>query len=240
MSAAPGAPPLIELTSVVKNYGADAPLRINQLSVDAGDRVVLSGLEAQAAEMLMHLICGAVLPDEGEIRIAGVSTAEIRTDQQWLRSLDRFGLVTTRSVLIDSLPTIANLALPLTLSIDPMAETTRAEAETVGRLVDLPADRLTAPVGSLTPAERLRLHLGRALIQRPKLVLLEHPTVGLEDDEARRDFGRTLVSASETRAAGWLAVSDDEAFAKAAKGRRLTIRNATGDVTAPRAWWRII
>ena len=182
---AEGTPPLIELTSIVKNYGGSDPLRIRHLAVSARDRIVVSGLgpagsrDADASGVR----CGA--SRRGGRPIDGVSTAAIKTDQQWLRSLDRFGLVTSRSVLIEQLPAIANLALPLTLSIDPMAETTRAEAERVGQLVELGAERLRAPVSSLAPAARVRLHLGRALIQRPKLVLLEDPTRDLERDEDR-------------------------------------------------------
>ena len=227
--------PLIELTSVVKNYGTSGPLRIRHLAVSARDRIVLSGLGPEAAEMLMHLICGAVLPDEGDVRIDGMSTSAIKTDQQWLRSLDRFGLVSARSVLIEQLPAIANLALPLTLSIDPMAETTRAEAERVGRLVDLGAERLRAPVSSLDTADRVRLHLGRALMQRPEFVLLEHPTHELVRDEDRASLGRVLATSTSAREAGWLAVSDDQLFARASKGTRLSARD--GELTAVRSWW---
>jgi ABC-type lipoprotein export system ATPase subunit len=231
-----GEPPLIELTAVVKNYGGSEPLKVGNLAVSVRDRVVVSGLGTQAAEMLMHLVCGALLPDEGDVRIDGVSTAAIQTDQQWLRSLDRFGLVSARSILLEHLPAIANLALPLTLSIDPMSDPTRREAERVGALVELGADRLRAPTSSLGPADRLRLHLGRALIQRPKLVLLEHPTDALVRDEDRVSFGQVLAASTSAREAGWLAVSDDEVFARATKGTRRKARG--GELTAERSWWR--
>jgi putative ABC transport system ATP-binding protein len=227
--------PLIELSSVVKNYGGSEPLRIGHLAVTARDRIVLSGLGPQAAEMLMHLVCGAVLPDEGEVRIDGISTTAIQTDQQWLRSLDRFGLVTSRSVLLEQLPAIANLALPLTLAIDPMSDTTRREAERVGALAGLDSDRLRAPTSSFEAAERLRLHLGRALIVRPALVLLEHPTRGLGRDEDRVSFAQVLAASTLAREAGWFAVSDDEVFARATKGTRLNVRE--GALTAVRSWW---
>jgi predicted ABC-type transport system involved in lysophospholipase L1 biosynthesis ATPase subunit len=232
-----GATPLIEIASVVKQYGGNEPIRIARLAVSARDRLVVSGLGPQAAEMLMLLISGAVLPDEGEIRIDGVSTATIATDQQWLRSLDRFGLVSGRAVLIEQLPTVSNLALPLTLSIDPLSESARMECDRVAQIVALSADRLGAPVSSLTPAERLRLHLGRALIQRPQLLLLEHPTRDLSSDQEREDFGRLLAAASSDRAVGWLAVSDDDVFANATHGTRVGARN--GELLPPRRWWRL-
>jgi predicted ABC-type transport system involved in lysophospholipase L1 biosynthesis ATPase subunit len=92
-------------------------------------------------------------------------------------------------------------------------------------------------VSSLKPAERLRLHLGRALIQRPQLLLLEHPTRDLSSHQEREEFGRLLAAASSERATGWLAVSDDDVFAKATRGTRLGARN--GELMPLGGWWRL-
>ena len=56
--------------------------------------MTLSGLDAHAAEMFMHLITGASVPDEGAVVVAGHDTRTIATDTEWLASLDRFGIVT--------------------------------------------------------------------------------------------------------------------------------------------------
>ena len=90
--------PLVEITSLVKDYGGPQPLRLNLLRLDRGERYTLAGFDAGAAETLIHLITGAALPDEGDVRIAGTSTRAIATDTAWLSSLDRFGLVTERAV----------------------------------------------------------------------------------------------------------------------------------------------
>lgn len=229
--------PFIEIVGVVKAYGADHPLQIDHLSAGQQDRFVISGLDAQGGEMFVHLVCGALLPDEGTIRIGGTATADIKTDQDWLTSLDRFGLVSHRAVLIDSLPTIANLVLPLTLSIDPIPPTSRAEAESVARLVGLAPARLSHPVAGLSPDERLRLHLGRALISRPRMLLLEHPTSSLADGGQRTEFGRLLAAVAAARSVGWIAVSNDDAFAEASRGRHLRIRQGTGALAGERGWW---
>ena len=151
--------PLVEITSVVKDYGGPQPLRVDVLRLDRGERFTLAGFDAGAAEMLIHLITGAALPDDGDVRIAGTSTRGIATDTAWLSSLDRFGLVTERAVLIEKLTLADNLALPLTLSIDPIPESIRPQIEQLATDVGLPRDRLTAP--------RRDAHAGRARAAAP-------------------------------------------------------------------------
>ena len=50
----------------------------------------------------MHLVTGAAVPDEGAVVVAGRDTRDIATDTEWLASLDRFGIVTDRAVLLDA------------------------------------------------------------------------------------------------------------------------------------------
>ncbi len=106
------------------------------------DRLALSGFDAAPPRLFVHLVTGAALPDEGDVSVDGHNTRDIATDTEWLASLDRFGIVTERAVLIDALPIAANLALPLTLAIDPMPEDVRASVEALAARVGLRAERL--------------------------------------------------------------------------------------------------
>lgn len=226
----------IALMGVVKSYGGPLPLRVSQLSLFAGDRVILSGLNALAAEMFIHVLTGAALPEAGRIEIFGQSTHDIATDTQWLASLDRFGLVSNRAVLLDQSTIAQNLALPLTLSIDPMAADIRAHVEQMAADVGLPIDRIDALAGTMTPDERMRAHLARAIATQPTVLLLEHPTTSLGDGSGA--FGQTLRTMSERRNLAWLAISDDEAFARASGGRVLRLDPSTGDVGSAGGFWR--
>ncbi|HEX5068977.1 MAG TPA: hypothetical protein VFV78_02075, partial [Vicinamibacterales bacterium] len=120
--------PLIRIAGLVKAYPAAQPLRITDFSAAASDRLVLGGFDEAAAEVFVHLVTGAAVPDEGVVSISGRDTRDISTDTEWLTSLDQFGIVTRRAVLIETLSVAANLALPLTLSIEPMAAETRDRA----------------------------------------------------------------------------------------------------------------
>jgi putative ABC transport system ATP-binding protein len=223
------------MTGVVRQVGEPPPLRIASLQIGAHDRVVLSGFGVAAAEAFVNLITGAALPDEGEVRVAGRSTRGIATDTEWLASLDRLGIVTSRAVLIDQLPIEANLALPLSLAIDPMPDAVRQQVARLAADAGLAADRLSAPASSLSAEERVRVHLSRALALNPALLLLEHPTTGLAP-EAARDLGVTLRQLSATRELAWIALSDDTAFARASSGTRLRLVPATGAVRRVSRW----
>ncbi len=228
--------PLIQFAGVVKEYGGDAPLRVHALSVGPDDRIAVFGLDEAAAETMVHLISGAALPDEGQVVIAGQDTHEIATDTDWLLSLDRFGVVTRRAVLLDTLSTAANMALPLTTSIDPMSEATRRAVEGLAAEVQLAPDRLDAPCGSLNPLDRTRLHLARALALGPELLLLEHATRDLADDQDRTAMARALKSVATARGVGWLALSDDPVFATESGAQRWRLDARTG-VLARQRWW---
>lgn len=233
-----GRQPLIDIQGVLKRYTALRPLRIASLAVHPTDRLALSGFDAESAEMFVHLVTGAALADEGDVFVAGRNTREIRTDTEWLASLDRFGIVTERAVLLESLSVAANLALPITLAIDPIPDEVRRQVSDVAGLVGLAADRLDRPVASLTPEERVRVHLARAVAPRPFVVLLEHPTARLDGPESAARLGKTLDEFSRALGFGWIALTDDDAFAAAAGATRLRLVPSTGVLAPEGGRWR--
>ncbi len=229
---------LIDITGLRKHFGGLRPLRVNALQVHEGERVTLHGLDADAAEMLVLVVTGASLPDEGLVRIAGRDTREIATDTEWLVSLDLFGMVTSRAVLLDSLSLESNLALPLTLSIDPVAPEIRAQVRALAEEVGLDHAVMDQPVAALGDAERMRVHLARALALSPRLLLLEHPTARVAPADATA-FGQRLATIAAQRGLAWLAVTEDGAFATAAGGERRRLAPGSGDVKAERTGWRL-
>lgn len=220
---------LIEITGVRKHYGGLRPLRINALQVQPSERLTMRGLDAQAAEMFSLLITGAAVPDEGTIVVAGRDTKDIATDTEWLVSLDLFGLVTNRAVLLDTLTLEANLALPFTLSIDPIPEEVRRAVAALADEVGLGRERLAASVHSLSAADRVRVHLARALAVSPQVLILEHVTAALEPGDATA-LAESLVTIADDRGLAWMAISEDEAFVKALGGTVLALEPGSGDL----------
>jgi len=232
------AAPAIEIVGVTKSYAALRPLRIASLTVAVGERVALSGIDAGGAELLVNLVTGASLPDAGDVRVLGRRTADIPDGDQWLESLDRFGIVSERGVLLEGSTVIQNLALPFTLEIDPIPEATLGQALAIAAECGIETPWMDQQVGGAPPAVRARVHLARALALSPKVLLLEHPTAALPEGE-RAPFGSVVARVCHARGLTALAVTLDMAFAGAAAHRTLTLQPATGQlVAARRSWWK--
>ena len=221
--------PVLRITQLRRNYSGLRPLRINDLAVAPGERVAVSGLDAAAAEVLVNLVTGASVPDEGEVFILGRSTASISSGDEWLTSLDRFGIVSPRAVLLDAATLLQNLAMPLTLQIDPIPDDVASTARALASETGIGEEWLDRPVAGLSPAVKMRAHLARAVVLAPALLILEHPTATLEKGEGKA-FGDAVARVAGARAIASLIVSEDADFSDAAASRRLALHAASGDV----------
>jgi predicted ABC-type transport system involved in lysophospholipase L1 biosynthesis ATPase subunit len=224
---------VLQVVKVRKKYQSLRPLRLNDLCVDVGERVALSGLDAGAAEVLVNLVTGASLPDEGEVRVFGRATASIADGDEWLASLDRFGIVSPRAVLLDAANVLQNLVMPLTLAIDEIPEDAEHKARALARDAGIADEWLDRPVAALPAAVKARVHLVRAVALEPALLVLEHPTVGFSTGEGQ-PFGQDVARVALARRMAVLMLSEDADFASTAATRRLALHGASGDLKAPR------
>jgi ABC-type lipoprotein export system ATPase subunit len=222
-----GREPLIEIAGVTKDYRALRPLRIQRLALHEGESIALLGFDAAMAEVLVNLITGAQLPDEGEVCVFGRPTTSITAVDDWVTELDRFGLISTRAVLVDQFTAEQNLALPLTLEIDPLTEAIRTEVVQLATEVGLSSDELALQTAALSPPAQLRLRVGRALALRPRVLLAEHPNAVLPREESSR-FASHLARITEQRGIAALVMTADPAFARSVANRVLELQPATG------------
>lgn len=233
--------PALEITGVTKSYQALRPLRLQSLAVGAGERVAVSGVDAGAAEILVNLITGATLPDEGQIRVFGRLTSEITDSREWLTWLDQFGIVSTRSVLLDAATVEQNLAMPLTLEIDPISQEIGLQVSALARecgVVGPGDDGLKQTTNDVPPEVRVRIHLARAVALGPSLLLLEHPTATLPE-QSRAAFADQVIAVTQHRGIGALVITQDDEFARRVAHRALRLEPATGTVKpVKRGWFR--
>jgi ABC-type transporter Mla maintaining outer membrane lipid asymmetry ATPase subunit MlaF len=221
---------ILELRGVVKRYAALQPLRVDALVVRPGERVALGGLDTVAAEMLVALVLGAALPDEGEVRLFGRPTSAIHDEADWLAALDRVGLVSPRGALIEIFTVLQNLALPWTLDLDPLAPETADKAAALAHEVGIAAVHHAARVSEIGADVRLRVQLGRALALDPSLLVLEHPTAGLSP-RAAKAFAADVAAVARARGLAVLALTADDSVARLVAERRLAIDLNSGRLT---------
>jgi putative ABC transport system ATP-binding protein len=225
----PGDDLLVELSGVIKDYRALRPLRIQRLELRAGQSVALLGVDGAMSEVLVNLITGAQLSDEGEVRVFGRSTRSITDVNDWVADLDRFGLISERAVLVDRFTTEQNLALPLSLQIDDIPPSVREEVRHLASEVGLTAKELAQPTAALGQAAQLRLRLGRALALRPRVLLAEHPNAALPPAESP-SFAADFARITANRQIAALVTTMDGRFAHAAAALVLEFDPATGSL----------
>jgi ABC-type transporter Mla maintaining outer membrane lipid asymmetry ATPase subunit MlaF len=219
--------PVLEISAITKEYRGLRPLRIERLRVDEGEHVAILGFDAPTAEVFVNLVTGASLPDRGEITIFGRSTSGIADSADWLATIDRFGVVSERAVLLDQLTVIQNLAMPFTLEIEPPPEDTRREAEMLAAEVGLPPAAWEKAVAELDAAGKLRVRLGRALALGPSVLLLEHASAAC-DRGSEAAIGKQIRAVAGRRRVAIVAATADAAFADAVAARVLILEAATG------------
>jgi ABC-type transporter Mla maintaining outer membrane lipid asymmetry ATPase subunit MlaF len=229
--------PVLEIAGLVKDYRGLRPLRMTRLTLSPGEQIAVLGFDAPAAEMFTTLVTGALNPDEGTIHLLGLSTASLQNSDEWLRLVDRIGIITERVVLLDSMTVIQNLALPFTLTLEPPPDDARLRAESLAVEAGLPPSVWATAVGDLDGGLRTRVRLARAIAFDPALVLLEHPTARV-DRSAVQGLGRDIRTVADRRGIATLTLTADQEFARAVARVVVTWSPADGGLRVPRrAWW---
>lgn len=231
---------VLSINGLLKQYSALRPLRVRSLEVASGERVAIGGLDAAASELFVNLVTGASLPDEGSVVTFGRSTAEISDGDAWLASLDRFGIVSPRAVMLEGATVRQNLALPFTLEIDSVPAHVLDQVTVLARECGIGSADLDKRAADLPAQVRTRVHLARAVALDPQLLLIEHPTVEVVEQE-RVPLARDMAAVVQARGASALVMTMDVEFAEVVAHRSLTLQPATGALVPwkrRRGWFR--
>jgi predicted ABC-type transport system involved in lysophospholipase L1 biosynthesis ATPase subunit len=222
---------LLDIRLLVKDYEALRPLRVRELRVSPGRVLSLTGFDAAAAEIFVHLVTGASLPDEGDISLFGTNTRHIQDAEAWLHSLDGLGLVSHRAVLVDMLTVLQNVAMPLTLEVDPIAEDLRPQVEALAREAGIAESLWDRPLGHVDAETNLRVRLARAVAPQPTLIIAEHPSAGLPRDAVAR-VADHVAAMARARSAALLTLTADPEWVSRIGGDVLTLSPATGELAS--------
>jgi len=228
---------LVTLSGVEKDYRSLRPLRIRHLELREGEAVALLGFDQASAEVLVNLIAGASMPDSGEVRALGQRTIDIADGDAWLETLDRFGIISGRAVLLDQMTAEQNLAVPLSMELFDLPPAIRTQVANLAAEVGLEAARLAEFVSTLTPLDRMRVRLARALAVNPRVMLAEHPNALLPPAELPT-FAADLSRVASARRLALLVLTADRVFANAVADQVLVLNPATGELKREASGWR--
>jgi branched-chain amino acid transport system ATP-binding protein len=165
---------MLELKKVTAGYGDFTALWDVNLRVVPGEAVAVVGPNGAGKTTLMRVISGLVKLRSGELSFEGVSLAGRRADEIVAHGIAH---VPEGRRIFPALTVTDNLKMGAFL---PSARRAfRDSLERVYVLFPVLADRQQQRAGSLSGGEQQMLAIGRALMSRPKLILLDEPSMGL-------------------------------------------------------------
>ncbi|PYP41664.1 MAG: ABC transporter ATP-binding protein [Gemmatimonadetes bacterium] len=230
---------MIEFQRISKRFGDKVVLDDFSLAIPEGETTVLLGYSGTGKSVALKHIVGLIEPDAGDVAVDGQMVNQLGYDDLMLLRT-RIGYVFQFAALFDSLSVGENLALGLRRQGLEASRVEKRVAESL-KLVELEGVEERYPA-ELSGGMRKRVGIARAIALRPRYILYDEPTTGLDpvttaamDDlmvRARRELGATsVVVTHDLRSA--FAVADRIAFLYQGRIRQVGSVAEIRDTTDP-------
>lgn len=193
----------VQLTGVTKRFGEDTALDDVTMTVPDGSFVVLLGPTGAGKTTTLRMVSGLDVPDAGTVSIGGRAMAGMTPAQRDV------AMVFQQYSLYPHLSVRDNLAFPLKSPIlkTPAAEIDRKVGE-VAETLQI-SHKLDNKATALSGGEMQRVSIGRALVRRPSVYLMDEPLSSL-DAKLRADLRVELKGIQENLGATMLYVTHDQ------------------------------
>lgn len=164
---------MIYLSNIQKNFNETSVLKSVTCTIEAGTIVGLIGPSGCGKSTLLKIIAGTLKPDSGNMNLEGAAAEEV-------------SLMFQEGALFDSMNVLNNVAFPLlhgSKPVEKLPPKKKSEvAQKVMQILDEVglADAVLKTPEQLSGGMRRRVSLARALVNHPRLALLDDPTCGLD------------------------------------------------------------
>lgn len=163
----------IKIDHLSKSFGAVKAVQDLSFRVKEGELFAFLGVNGAGKSTTINIMCGQLSKDSGTVEIDG---ADLDHDLDHIKR--ELGVVFQNSVLDGALSVRDNLQSRAALYGIKGAEFTRRLSE-LATLLDF-EKILNRPVGKLSGGQRRRIDIARALLHRPKILIFDEPTTGLD------------------------------------------------------------
>jgi len=183
---------MIDVTDVSRSYGSTLALNEVSFHVSPGEVIGLLGPNGAGKTTMMKILTGYLQPDEGQVVVDGIDVVSNPLEVQ-----RRIGYLPETAPLYPELSVQGYLRMIADLRQIPEGER-RARLSEAIRAAGL-EDHLTRPISQLSKGYRQRVGLAQAIVHKPKLLILDEPTIGLDPTqmvEVRRLMRRLARSST--------------------------------------------
>lgn len=172
------APAFLRIHDLRKHLGSQEILRGVNLEITTGQTMVIIGRSGGGKSVLLKHLIGLLRPDSGEIFVEGENIA--RLGERQLGSIRRkVGILFQHGALFDSMSVEENVAFPLRESGERDLKIIADKVAEALEVVDLAGQQKKMPV-NLSGGMKKRVALARAVVSRPRCILYDEPTAGLD------------------------------------------------------------
>lgn len=164
---------LLNVTDIQTFYGKIQALKGISLKVEEGKIVTLLGANGAGKSTTMKTIAGLLKPKEGKIEFQGADLTGLRPDQLLKKGI---ALVPEGRAILSTMTVLENLEMGAYHRKDSSIQ---KEIEEVMDRFPILRERQTQLAGTLSGGQQQMLAIARALLSKPKLLLLDEPSMGL-------------------------------------------------------------
>ena len=168
------ATPVLEFRGVDTHYGPVHVLKNLNLQINAGEIVCLLGGNASGKTTTLKTILGMVIPSAGDILLDGEVVTRLPTSERVRRGVS---MVPENRRLFKRMTVKENLEIGAFLRED--RGNLAADMERIFELFPRVKERLNQKAGTLSGGEQQMVAVGRAMMARPKVLLMDEPSMGL-------------------------------------------------------------
>ena len=175
--------PVLEFRNINVHYGPVHVLKDMTLSINAGELVCLLGGNASGKTTTLKTILGMVQPSSGDVLING----EVVTDETTAGIVSRgVTMVPENRRLFKRMTVKENLEIGAYLRTD--RDSLDAEMDHIFEMFPRVKERLNQKAGTLSGGEQQMVAVGRALMAKPKVLLMDEPSMGLAPVLVQQNF----------------------------------------------------
>lgn len=218
--------PVIEVKNVNKSFGDNHVLKDFSMSVYPGENLVILGKSGSGKSVLIKCIISLIQADEGEIFVLDSPIQNLEQDElDHLRA--EIGFLFQSNALYDSMTVKENLEFPLRIHWTKEQRAKGAEAAVKEALEDVGLlHTINMMPSELSGGMKKRVALARALILRPKVILYDEPTTGL-DPITSRGISELMLSVQKKYNATSVIISHDLNCIKITSNRVIMLIDGT-------------